>query len=414
MRGIVSPVARLQPSSPARPRRPSRARDMQKTFDELTTAEKTAAKTRRQEGVQGEVARQAQRLRRSRQHAALRHQRRRLPEQDRRGARQGARRAGSIYFWRPYLERGLTRETFDTNDVRRAARHARGLRAGADDHPDLPLDLRARLSQRPRPRHQGLRRSGAEGPEDRRLPDFEHPPGADASAASRQPQAARRSATTPTSIPRTSRGARCRTSSTASSTSPACGDRSPAGCKTMKGEPIVIQPVNLWEDVVPLEFELAAGVRKTDVRAQVHARPGAREPKDEIEKILTDYGVPLVQCSNCVVQGDLPSHGAYIKPPVDRIQVEARGRVARSGRDRRRSSRPGSRKVPISRRSFPTPSSPARRSASSSSSARAPTSTRSIRRATRRCTLRRANAIPSSSRCSPTSRPISTCPTATA
>ena len=33
--------------------------------------------------------------------------------------------------------------------------------------------------------------------------------------------------------------------------------------------------------------------------------------KDEIAKILADYGVPLVQCSDCVVAGDLPSHGAY-------------------------------------------------------------------------------------------------------
>ena len=28
-------------------------------------------------------------------------------------------------------------------------------------------------------------------------------------------------------------------------------------------------------------------------------------------KILNDYGVPLVQCSRCLVPGDLPSHGSY-------------------------------------------------------------------------------------------------------
>ena len=59
-----------------------------------------------------------------------------------------------------------------------------------------------------------------------------------------------------------------------------------------------------------------------------------RHSKAEIEKILTDYGVPLVECSTCLVQGNLPSHGAYIKPPVDRIQIEARSGVARSGGDR--------------------------------------------------------------------------------
>ena len=42
--------------------------------------------------------------------------------------------------------------------------------------------------------------------------------------------------------------------------------------KTMKNEPIDIQPVNLMEDRVPLEFDLAIGVRKTDVLLEIHAR----------------------------------------------------------------------------------------------------------------------------------------------
>jgi len=37
------------------------------------------------------------------------------------------------------------------------------------------------------------------------------------------------------------------------------------------------------------------------------------DKKDEITKILNDYGVPLVQCSRCLVQGDLPSHGSYLE-----------------------------------------------------------------------------------------------------
>ena len=32
---------------------------------------------------------------------------------------------------------------------------------------------------------------------------------------------------------------------------------------------------------------------------------------EEVEKILKDYGVPLVQCSKCIVAGDLPAHGSY-------------------------------------------------------------------------------------------------------
>ena len=84
--------------------------------------------------------------------------------------------------------------------------------------------------------------------------------------------------------------------------------------KTMKSEPITLQPVNLWEDLVPMEYELAAGVRKTDAKLKYLLDLALEDSKAEIEKILTDYGVPLVQCSTCLVQGNLPAHGAYITP----------------------------------------------------------------------------------------------------
>ena len=80
-----------------------------------------------------------------------------------------------------------------------------------------------------------------------------------------------------------------------------------------------------------MEYELAAGVRKTDARSSTCSTWRWRIPKAEIEKILTDYGVPLVQCSTCLVQGNLPSHGAYIKPASLEYKVEARSRLARSG-----------------------------------------------------------------------------------
>ncbi len=34
--------------------------------------------------------------------------------------------------------------------------------------------------------------------------------------------------------------------------------------------------------------------------------------KKEIAAILTEYGVPLVQCSECLISGDIPAHGDYI------------------------------------------------------------------------------------------------------
>jgi len=85
--------------------------------------------------------------------------------------------------------------------------------------------------------------------------------------------------------------------------------------KTMKNEPIDIIPVNLMEDRVPLEFDLAIGVRKTDVLLKYMLEFALEDKKNEIEKILKDFGVPLVQCSRCIVPGDLPSHGGYVEIP---------------------------------------------------------------------------------------------------
>jgi quinoprotein dehydrogenase-associated probable ABC transporter substrate-binding protein len=82
--------------------------------------------------------------------------------------------------------------------------------------------------------------------------------------------------------------------------------------KTMKGEPLTILPVNLMDDKVPLEFELAIGVRKTDAFLKYMLEFALEDHAEEVEKILKDYGVPLVQCSKCVVPGDLPAHGSYI------------------------------------------------------------------------------------------------------
>jgi ankyrin repeat protein len=83
--------------------------------------------------------------------------------------------------------------------------------------------------------------------------------------------------------------------------------------KTMKHEPLTLEPVNLMDDQTPLEFSLAIGVQNTDVVLKFMLDHALMAKKDEIAKILADYGVPLVQCSDCVVSGDLPSHGSYDK-----------------------------------------------------------------------------------------------------
>jgi len=84
--------------------------------------------------------------------------------------------------------------------------------------------------------------------------------------------------------------------------------------RTMKHEPLAVLPVNLMEDEVPLEFDLALGVRPTNVELKFALDYALEANRAEIDRILRDYGVPLVKCSKCVVQGDLPSHGSYTKP----------------------------------------------------------------------------------------------------
>ena len=84
--------------------------------------------------------------------------------------------------------------------------------------------------------------------------------------------------------------------------------------KTMKNEPITILPVNLDDDTVPMEFELAAGVRTTDAFLKYMLDWALEDNEEKVAQILKDYGVPLVQCSKCIVAGDLPAHGGYILP----------------------------------------------------------------------------------------------------
>ncbi|MFN3625904.1 MAG: quinoprotein dehydrogenase-associated putative ABC transporter substrate-binding protein [Hyphomicrobium sp.] len=290
------------------------ARDMQKTFDELTAAEKTAAKRAakkmyeekslgrlivcadpgnmplsdiNQAGFQNKIAEVlANKL--------------------------GARLE---YFWRPYLERGLTRETFDTNmcDVLLdlpavyepalttipiykstyvlVYREDRGLAFKNFDDPALK-GLRIGVFQTSSIRQVMTRKGLAPY---LKLKTLSH--NADLKPEN-QPW-------------RQLQEVLDGTLDVAAVWGPFAG-----WLETMKGAPLVIQPVNMWEDVVPMEYELAAGVRKTDARLKYLLDIALEDSKAEIERILTDYGVPLVQCSTCLIQGNLPSHGAYIKPAV--------------------------------------------------------------------------------------------------
>jgi quinoprotein dehydrogenase-associated probable ABC transporter substrate-binding protein len=97
-------------------------------------------------------------------------------------------------------------------------------------------------------------------------------------------------------------------------------------------EPLTIQPVNLMEDRVPMEFDMALAVPRgrADIKAAIEKALAAR--KSEIQQILTDYGVPLVACEECLISGNLPSHGPYaeVKPDLQTAAAEdAKTRAAR-------------------------------------------------------------------------------------
>jgi len=83
--------------------------------------------------------------------------------------------------------------------------------------------------------------------------------------------------------------------------------------KTIKKAPITIVPVNRLEDSIPMEFPLAIGLRKNAKALKEKIEAVMIKDKDKIRKVLDDFGVPLVQCDECIISGDLPSHGPYIK-----------------------------------------------------------------------------------------------------
>jgi len=84
-----------------------------------------------------------------------------------------------------------------------------------------------------------------------------------------------------------------------------------AYAQVKKHAPIVLQPANLMSDDVQLEYAMAIGVRENDVVLKYALDNALNASADKIKAILDDFGVPLVQCSECLVQGNLPSHGPY-------------------------------------------------------------------------------------------------------
>ena len=101
--------------------------------------------------------------------------------------------------------------------------------------------------------------------------------------------------------------------------------------KTVLHAPLVIKPVNMLEEHIPLEFEMTLAVPRgrQDIKAAVEHAVDQRAT--EIHQILTDFGVPLVKCDECTVSGDLPVHGPYkpLKPAEITAAEKAKVHAAR-------------------------------------------------------------------------------------
>ena len=218
------------------------------------------------------------------------------------------------FFWRPYHERGLTRQTFDNDEC--------------DILMDMPVELQDLLTTEPLYRttyvlvHREDRNIKIENLDDPVLNElrvgvFQH------------------SGIREALVRRGVRGLRLQVISYDTDLRPESqpwrqaqqvidGELDVAAIwgpfagwlKTMKNEPIVIQPVNLWEDHVPMEFELAIGMEQNQVMLKYMLDWALQRKHKEIAAVLQEYGVPLIKCAKCAADGDLPAHGSY----YDRIR----------------------------------------------------------------------------------------------
>jgi len=93
--------------------------------------------------------------------------------------------------------------------------------------------------------------------------------------------------------------------------------------KTRQHAPLVLQPTNLMDDTVPMEFSVAIGVRKYDAVMKYALEDAMENRKEAIAAILNEFGVPLVQCSECLISGSIPAHGDYILETSEEESADA-------------------------------------------------------------------------------------------
>ncbi|MDB5976819.1 MAG: hypothetical protein JWR07_3579, partial [Nevskia sp.] len=85
------------------------------------------------------------------------------------------------------------------------------------------------------------------------------------------------------------------------------------------------QPVNLMDDAVPMEFDMALAVRMRNRDLHDKVEAAMKKEKDKIRAILVDFGVPLVKCESCLIDGDLPAHGPYAPAKPHPVTADTQG-----------------------------------------------------------------------------------------
>jgi quinoprotein dehydrogenase-associated probable ABC transporter substrate-binding protein len=86
-----------------------------------------------------------------------------------------------------------------------------------------------------------------------------------------------------------------------------------------KRSKLTMVPLNRLSDVV-LEYSISLAVSKDNPELRDRLDKALADNRDAIRAILQDYDVPLVACTDCVISGDIASHGPYAAPPPYRDQ----------------------------------------------------------------------------------------------
>ncbi|MDN5872854.1 MAG: transporter substrate-binding domain-containing protein, partial [Sinobacteraceae bacterium] len=77
------------------------------------------------------------------------------------------------------------------------------------------------------------------------------------------------------------------------------------------GGRLQLQPANIMSNKVALEYSVGIGMRPGAAVLKYALDDALKSSAKQIKAILKDAGIPLVQCSECIVSGDLPAHGLY-------------------------------------------------------------------------------------------------------